>query len=137
MGTREAGQRRGGDQRCIARQDDHHAVVVDLACSRLDRAAGPVRARLDDAPHPLGEMAAERVLRRVHDHDLVGPGRERGCDRPFDKRPATDLVQHLRQPRTHARALAGGEDDGGELGHERILRLVCSRTLRPIYWGVV
>ena len=58
------------------------------------------------------------------DHDPPDVDLGHGVEHVQDHRPATQEVQRLRALGAHARALAGGQDDGGEaaaFGHRRIL----------------
>ena len=111
------------DERHVARQHDDGAVGIDLRGGRLDGAAGAVGLRLDDAGDGLAarKPAFEGVGVRVDDDDSVGAGAERGGDRPADERAPAERVEHLRKLGAHARALAGGEDDGGEGGHRHTI----------------
>ena len=135
-------QRRPVDERRVARQDEHGALPGERVRRRLHRAAGPVRDRLHRRLHPVAEASLEQPLGPLDDHDAVRPRLTRRRDRPSDQRPATELVQDLRQVRAHPCSLTRGQDHCGEGGHARHRRLGGRRSRRrPDYaglrWGVV
>ena len=72
----------------------------------------PRRELLRRLAHLLGAMAD-------HQRQSVGASRLCRLHHMRHHRQAGNLVQHLRQGALHARAFAGGEDDGqaGSLGH--------------------
>ncbi len=76
------------------------------ACRATSMAPAPKRA-LDGGTHRVGLVAEDA-------HDPLRAERARHGDGVLDHRPAGDGVQHLGFVRLHARAEAGGEDDGGE-----------------------
>ena len=48
-----------------------------------------------------------------HDQDALRVERQRLVHDPRDHRPTAERSEHLRPPRLHASALAGGQDDYG------------------------
>ena len=117
VGVDERAQRRRGDERRIAVEDEHGRVAVDLVRGREQRTAGPVRLGLHREHDAVRQAPVERAVGRADDDDLRGAGLERGGDGPVDHRPAADVVEHLRRARAHARSLAGRQDHDGGGGH--------------------
>ena len=70
----ERGERLGGDQRHVAREDHDRRVGVDVGRGRLHRAARAVGLRLDRDLDALGQPILEPALRIVDHDDLPGPG---------------------------------------------------------------
>ena len=69
-------------------------------------------------PAPRGHMIADCAgVLAQHHHDPLAVQPLSQIDGVVDQRAAADRVQHLRPGRLHARALAGGQDDGGALAH--------------------
>ena len=98
------------------------------------RASSAGRAARTASPVPRGgdwiAVFAGAAARGDRLHPLADHDDRRGRDeRPqrlghmANHRPAGDLVQHLRDGRIDARALAGGKDDGGEswVAHDQAL----------------
>ena len=81
------------------------------------RPAGAVGALLDGELDALGQHRRERARRRVDDHHRCPPGGLGGAHGPQHHRQAADLVQHLRELRAHARALARREDQDDGRAH--------------------
>ena len=111
-------ERRAADERQVAGEHDHVAVVRQLAGRHLDRVAGAELFLLLDeddaiiACHTAERLHDELLAVPDDDDDLVGPGLERRVEQVPEHRPPAHLVQRLGQRRLHPRALAGGEDDG-------------------------
>ena len=84
---------------------------------------------------PLGQPVLQPPLRVVDHHDLAGARLLRGRDGPQDQRAPAERVQDLGQRGTHARSLAGGDDDDRGRGH-RSHRSIGDRS-EPGHWGVV
>ena len=123
----------GPQQGHVAVGDDHLSVEVgEQALSRAHGVTGAQRRVLDGdggGAQPLLDMGADlgRVVSDDHDDALTAQTLG-GVDGVVQHGAVADAVQHLGQRRLHARALAGGEDDGGPscrvAGHESVRRLV-------------
>ncbi len=70
---------------------------------------------------------------RDHRDDPRQVQRRQAVQHVADQRPAGDAVHHLREAGFHARALAGGKDDGGSFGvwHDGLIGFLDSRADRP------
>ena len=91
------------------RERDAHRVAgaaLHVLLDELDRHLGDelLLERLDD---PLGAVTD-------HDHDPLERELGQRVDHVQHHRAAAQLVQHLRRARPDARALTGGQHDGGE-----------------------
>ncbi len=117
------------EQRYVARDDEH--VSLEIGGQGIQRRFdGPAGARhvVLIGDERLGveveDGGGDGVALVPHDGDDVG-GLERagGGEHVADEGHAGERVQHLRQARLHAGALAGGEHDDGEtgIGHPPIL----------------
>ena len=126
----EVGERLGGDQRNVAVEDEH-GRVAQVRGRGLHGAAGPVGLGLDRELHAVGQVALERPLRPVDDHDLARPGGQRRGHRPRDHGLPAEVVQDLGRARAHAGALAGGEDDDGRCDHRADARGRSAASSRP------
>ncbi len=107
----------GGDQGHVAVEDQHQGAVRHFRHGLLHSMGGAqllllhhgtdlaLPARLQPFAHRRGAMA---------EHDLAGldAGLAHGVEHVAEHGLAADRVQHLGQRGLHARALAGGEDDG-------------------------
>jgi hypothetical protein len=103
----QAGDRLGRDQRHVAGKDEHGFGRLDQRQGGADRAAGAVGHGLDDGLDVLRQARGDVLIRRDDRRHAPRPGLAGRGDRPGDHRAAADWVQHLRQGRAHARALAG------------------------------
>ena len=112
----EAAEQFGREEGRVARDDQ------DIAGEALERrhrtAHGVARAELVVLDDGLG-IARDRghsvggIGRHDDDHAL-GASLAHGGNHPAEQRPTPDRVQHLRQRRAHARALATGHHNAGE-----------------------
>ena len=120
----ERGEGVGPQQRRVAGEHHHGAVVVDVVVGEGGEAdahgvaRAPLHALLDEVDvqvtealllhllgHPLGAVAD-------HDHGAVDGQVGEGVEHVEHHRPAAEQVEGLGPLRAHPRALAGGEDDG-------------------------
>jgi hypothetical protein len=69
-----------------------------------------------------GGLTHRRRVRTGHNHDAFASGPKRRVDGAVEQGPAAHRVQHLGPGALHARALTGGQDDGGSHGGSNRLR---------------
>ena len=118
----QLGQRVGGDQRRVAVQHQHLALLRQLPARRHQRVPGAELRRLMHdrrRQRPAVDLGRDRVHAGREDHQRARR-RERGCgvQHVADQRPPGERMQDLRPVGLHARALARGEQDHGErCGH--------------------
>jgi hypothetical protein len=116
----ERGDRLGGDERHVAVDDEHRAVValVQERGGGRHRVARPTRLGLHGDLDVRREVLLEPPLRVVH-HDHAPGARVAGRrERPQQHRPPADRVQDLRLRGPHPGSLARGEEhDRGDGGH--------------------
>ena len=124
---REHRDRLGPQERLVAGQHEDVVFGVEIVeRARRERdahrvAGAALHVLLDELDRHLGhELLLERLVDPVgavadDDHDPFEHAQlgER-VDHVEHHRPAAQLVQHLRRAGTEARALTGGEHDGGE-----------------------
>ncbi len=116
-------QGRGRDERCVAIDHQHIAgETLENIARAPDSVAGTELLGLEgDA---MGrDLLLDRVhARRDHRDDARQVQRRKAVEHMADQGPAADPVHDLREVGFHARALAGGEDDGGsvEVWHGRL-----------------
>ena len=122
-------------QRVVAGQHEDVVFGVEIVERRVERdahrvAGAALHALLDELDRHLGdELLLERLgdpLGAVADDDHDPLERQLGqrVDDVQHHRAPAQRVQHLRRAGAHARALAGGEHDGGEgsvLAHARAI----------------
>ncbi len=128
----EALERLRPNQRHVAAQHEHSMVVGNRRHGLHD---GMARAELLGLQRPLeigllGERRSHLLgAVAVDDVDARGLDGARGADDVLEQRPARERLQHLRQCRVHAFALARGENDYGNR-HQ-------PGTLQPFGLGII
>jgi hypothetical protein len=118
VGADELGDRRAGDQRHVAVDDEHRRRAVDQLGGGQHRVTGPARLVLDRDLDVGGQVLAQHPLRVVDDDHALRTGGTRREQRPEDHRAPADRVQDLGQRGAHPGPLTRGEDDHGRGGHE-------------------
>ncbi len=131
MSAHQGGDGLGPQQRRVARQDEHVAVVIEIVVGEsgepdADRVAGsPLHALLDELEHEVWGLFLQLLgdpLRTVAHHD-DRPARlalTQGIEHVQQHGPATQQVERLGSHRPHTGALSGGEHDGRQRagGHD-------------------
>ena len=116
-GVEQVAERLGGDQRRVAVEHQHLALLRQMRARRHDRVAGAeLRLLIDDHRRQRAaiDLGGDRIHARRQDHDEpLGRERRRGRQHMRDHRAARQRMQHLRPLGAHARALAGSEQDDG------------------------
>ena len=114
-------ERLRGEEGRVTGEDEHLTVeAAQPGPCREHRVRRPELLLLHgEAERRVRQMPAEGRLHLLglvadHHHHRIGPRLERALHGVIRQRPSADLVQHLGPAGLHARALAGGEDDGGE-----------------------
>ena len=115
----QRGERLGAQQRHVAVGDDDDAgQVAERLGDHADRVAGADQLVLDDDPHVRGVPGrfGAHLVPAVPDHDDEALRAELGRRRQRVPEHAATAqgMQHLRDARSHPRALARGEDDDGD-----------------------
>src|SRR5205823_2798461 len=112
-------------------------ALLDGAARGQDGGARALALRLLGGLDARWQDVGDAAAVPNHADDSVGARVLRGLDDPVEHRDAADGVQDLRERRVHARPVARGHDERGELRGHCSWSLGTGLSCGALHWGVV